>query len=171
MIGTVGGTPDGTHYRILSYDTYAVLGGSERDGVRDTERDASGTAAGQQRDSSGTRTTMNHDHYHEPHTPEYNAREARSLSNGAGSFNDLYQLAPSGPIIKAEREYFRAIDAGLTDHETMAMRWPEYVRRQKAADLNIPHLANWIRDGGWGDESLDERTVTMDELLEGIDGD
>lgn len=48
MIGTVRGTPIGTVYRIVNYDTYAVLWDGERDTDRDSERDASGTRAGQE---------------------------------------------------------------------------------------------------------------------------
>ena len=42
-IATVNGTPDGTVYRIVSYDTYRAGG----DSIRDTERDTNGTPTGQ----------------------------------------------------------------------------------------------------------------------------
>lgn len=42
-IATVNGTPDGTVYRIVSYDTYR----RDRDTSRDTERDTNGTPTGQ----------------------------------------------------------------------------------------------------------------------------
>lgn len=57
MIGTVRGTPGGTVYRIVNYDTYAVCGDSERDSERDEVRDSSGTAAGQ-RQEQNNRTTV-----------------------------------------------------------------------------------------------------------------
>ena len=89
---------------------------------------------------------------------EYNAREARLHAVGGGDFNALYQSHPSGPLITAESAYHAALKSGA-DHETLLRRWPEYARRQKANGLNVPHLANWLRRGGWADSSLDEETT------------
>lgn len=55
MIETVSGTPSGTVYRIVNYDTYAIARDTERDSQRDTERDASGTAAGQEQECKNER--------------------------------------------------------------------------------------------------------------------
>lgn len=52
MIGTVRGTPRGTVYRIVNYDTYAVGGDAERDTERDGMRNRSGTHAGHMRDKN-----------------------------------------------------------------------------------------------------------------------
>lgn len=49
-IGTVRGTPDGTVYRIVNYDTYAIGWDTERDTERDDERDRNGTATGQEQE-------------------------------------------------------------------------------------------------------------------------
>ncbi len=57
-IGTVCGTPDGTIYQIVNYDTYAVGSTNVGDSKRDTERDSSGTAAGQEQEGKKeTRTS------------------------------------------------------------------------------------------------------------------
>lgn len=78
----------------------------------------------------------------------------RTNAHASGDFNELYQSHPSGPLVIAEQEYHRALPD--CDHETMLRRWPEYAKRQKAAGLNVPHLANWLKRGGWADSSLDE---------------
>lgn len=57
MIGTVRGTPEGTIYRIENYDTYAVVEKPKRDTQRDSERDSSGTAAGQEQQQNHRTTT------------------------------------------------------------------------------------------------------------------
>lgn len=58
QIGTVSGTPHGTIYQIVNYDTYAVLDEGGRDTQRDDERDRSGTGAGQEQQQNHiTRTT------------------------------------------------------------------------------------------------------------------
>lgn len=49
-IGTVRGTPDGTVYRVVNYDAYAVGHGGERDSERDDMWDRNGTEAGQEQE-------------------------------------------------------------------------------------------------------------------------
>lgn len=48
MIGTVRGTPQGTVYRIVKYEDYAIPEKHSRDTSRDDSRDTSGTPAGQE---------------------------------------------------------------------------------------------------------------------------
>ena len=88
----------------------------------------------------------------EAEAEERRERERRAC---AEDFNALYQSRPSGPLMTAEGAYYQAIEAGAT-HEVLMARWPEYCRRQEKNGLNVPHLANWLRSGGWADSTLDE---------------
>lgn len=47
-IGTVRETVHGTVYRVVNYETYAIVHLTPRDSERDNKRDSSGTAAGQE---------------------------------------------------------------------------------------------------------------------------
>lgn len=88
----------------------------------------------------------------ETEAEERRERERRACVE---DFNALYQSRPSGPLMTAERAYYQALEAGAT-HEVLTARWPEYCRRQEKNGLNVPHLANWLRSGGWADSTLDE---------------
>ncbi len=55
-IGTVRETPDGTVYRIVNYETYAVGDTDERDSERDKNRDSGETAARQEGEVKKGRT-------------------------------------------------------------------------------------------------------------------
>lgn len=60
MIGTVRGTPSGTVYSVVNYETYATPQTGQRDTQRDMKWDRSGTAAGQHRDKNNNEPlTMN----------------------------------------------------------------------------------------------------------------
>lgn len=56
-IETVSGTPYGTVYLVVNYDTYAGSVDAVRDSERDTKRDTSGTPAGQEQEQKNKRTT------------------------------------------------------------------------------------------------------------------
>ncbi len=56
-IETVSETPDGTVYRIVNYDTYAVSANGDRDSERDSDSDRSATEARQEQEQKHLRRT------------------------------------------------------------------------------------------------------------------
>jgi hypothetical protein len=59
-IETVRGTVNGTVYRIVNYETYAVQQEPERDSERDNLRDTSGTPPGQEQQQNNKTSTSNY---------------------------------------------------------------------------------------------------------------
>lgn len=92
-----------------------------------------------------------------------NAR-ARGQDKVSESFEVLWNSEPSGPIVTAERAYFRVIDENKIDTDTLASRWSEFRRRQISAGLHIPYLASWLERGGWADHSLDDREPEIERV-------
>ena len=124
-IGTVRGTPDGTIYRIVNYDTYAVGGNGARDTKRDKVRDTSGTAAGQEQ--------------------EVRSKETAYTS----AFEEVWTLHRRGSKHKAFDEYRRAMKSG-TDHATIVNGLTAYTRTLRD-DFHGAHLFRWLKDERWHD--------------------
>jgi len=132
MIGTVRGTPYGTVYRIVNYDTYAVAQNGERDTQRDTERDASGTAAGQ-----------------EQQWEQQNKKSMRRKTVAySEQFETIWSIHPRGPKAPAQEQYKKAMANGVTHQELLT-----YLRRYVESEINDRFrghdLFRWIRDERW----------------------
>ena len=88
---------------------------------------------------------------------EKGARENVDISDSeiGDSFNELWSTNPRGPMVTAEREYWRAIDAGA-EPVVIARRWQAYCARQAANEWTVGNLDRWLTKGGHMDASLDD---------------
>jgi hypothetical protein len=133
QIGTVSGTPDGTIYDIVNYDTYAVLAIGERDTSRDAQRDSSGTAAGQEQEGS-------------------TIKERDIRANGKGYSQDfelLWSVCRRGSKKQAAAQYRKAVPSRISQGDLLA-RWQAYVSGRPRKF--VKHLERWIRDEMWEDD-------------------
>ncbi len=71
------------------------------------------------------------------------------------SFARLWSTNPRGPMVTAEREYWRAVDAGA-EPIVIARRWQAYCARQAANEWTVGNLDRWLTKGGHMDASLDD---------------
>jgi len=124
-IEPVRGTPDGTVYRVVAYDTYAVGEKATRDTQRDTERDTSGTEAGQEQAQKHTRRTE--------YTP---------------SFEVVWGTHRKGSKPKAFVEYKRAVPKKVT-HDALLDCLQSYVERELTDKFHGHDLFRWMRDEHW----------------------
>jgi hypothetical protein len=106
-IGTVRGTPFGTVYRIVNYEVYAIPENSQRDTLRDSERDRSGTGAGQEQ-------PLNH------LTITETARASQLPKTWAPTAEHIERARTLGLDLLAEVEKFRA---HAEEHNRKAIVW------------------------------------------------
>ena len=123
QIETVRGTPRGTIYRIVNYDTYASPTNCDRDIFRDRERDTSGTAAGQEQQLTIKKTEYTSD------------------------FEEVWKTHPRGPKKDAATHYRKAVPGRITHEKLMA--YLHAYRRGFDKDFHGVHLFRWIRDSRW----------------------
>lgn len=143
-IETVRGTPDGTVYRIVNYDTYAVDSSDEWDRQRDTLRDSSGTAAGQEQEQENKKRTTE---------GGASSRNSRLPQDWSPTASHIERARDSGLDLIAEVEKFRAHaeenDRTAKSWNGAFTRWlinaEEYARR----DGRLPNGAKGTAPDGW----------------------
>lgn len=122
-IETVCGTPDGTVYRVVNYDDYAVLATPKRDSERDSKRDTSGTAAGQEQE------------------------QKHSNNNSLSDFEEVWLLSKRGSKKKALDQYRKAVPSKVSHPDLLAAQ-RAHVAAARSSEY-VAHLWRWIRDERW----------------------
>ena len=140
-----------SHQKIDKPNLKACLPEIVSNGARSEQFDD--TSAKDRRHVDDASALHTNDHVPRPTT---NDRNAHARDRVAEDFHELYQIGHSGPLLTAETAYYQTREEhpGATA-DIIARRWAAYIARQKSAGLNVPHLGNWLRRGGWADESLD----------------
>jgi hypothetical protein len=123
QLETVRGTPRGTIYRIVNYETYACPTNYDRDIFRDKKRDTSGTRAGQEQQLTIKKTEYTSD------------------------FEQVWRAHPRGPKKDASDQYRKAVPARIS-HEKLMVYLQAY-RRGFDDGFSGVHLFRWIRDSRW----------------------
>jgi hypothetical protein len=117
-------TPDGTVYRIVNYDTYAVHANGQRDSERDAKRDRSETGARQEQQEN-----------------------RKPTATYTSDFEALWSLAKRGSKRKAFTEYKRAVPTKVQHGALLTARASHVARASE--EKYVRHLDGWLRDERW----------------------
>lgn len=123
MVSIVRNTPQGTVYRIVNYDRYAISGNVEQHTEEHSQQQLNNTAT----------------------TPEQEGR--RKKTTYTSDFEELWALARKGSKPAAFRHYKKAVPSKVSHDAVVAARGAHVKRASKPE--YIKSLDLWIRDERW----------------------
>ncbi len=146
-IGTMIGTAAGqgvTVVTICNYDEYQKVGLPERDGNRDTERDSSGTAAGQIRN----RETGKEDILSETGVSDAPAKKASKRSAYPPDFEAAWLAYPTDRLMSKKKAATAWARIGADERANVAAAIPAFVAHCRATpDYRPVHMVRFITEG------------------------